>query len=122
MTLFHRFLHRLPVVQQLEAERNALRAEQSSMQLKVRAASAKMAVLEEQCRVAQSDRDRLVEQLARRTAEHRAEAARLEAALVEATALVTDRNKGEQGSATDGNSAAGSVRTPDGARQTEGSQ
>lgn len=119
MTLFRRLLQRLPIVQQLEAERNALRAEQSSIHLKLRASAAKMAVLEEERRVAQRDRDRLAERLARQAAEHRADTARLEAMLAEARALATDRSR-----ATDGKPAAAEPRraahAPSGTRQPEG--
>ena len=70
MTLLFRLLKRIPAVRQLQDERDDLLAEQNSARLKLRAASAEMGVLEEQCRVLQRERDQLTETLARQTAEH----------------------------------------------------
>ena len=74
MTLLFRLLTRIPTVRQLQDERDDLLAEQNSARLKLRAASAEMGVLEEQCRVLQRERDQLTETLARQTAEHASQA------------------------------------------------
>lgn len=70
MTPLFRLLQRIPAVRRLQDERDDLRADQSSMQLKLRAASAEMGVLDEQCRVLRRERDRLAEAAARQAAEH----------------------------------------------------
>lgn len=62
MTPLFRLLQRIPAVRRLEDERDGLRAEQSSIQLKLRAASAEMGELEEQCRVLRRERDALIEE------------------------------------------------------------
>ncbi len=69
-----------PPVRRLQRERDALRGEHNSMQLKLRAASAEMGVLEEQCRVLQAERDRLRIR-ATQTADYERQAARLRVAL-----------------------------------------
>lgn len=95
MTPLFRLLQRIPAVRRLENERDDLRAGQSSMQLKLRAASAEMGVLEEQCRVLRRERDQLAEAAARQASEHglQIEAAqRANAALLqERDALVEER-------------------------------
>lgn len=79
MTPLFRLLQRIPAVRRLQDERDDLRADQSSMQLKLRAASAEMGVLDEQCRVLRRERDQLAEAAARQATEHgsRIEAAQL---------------------------------------------
>lgn len=95
MTLLFRLLQRIPAVRRLQDERDGLRADQNSMQLKLRASSAEMGVLEEQCRVLRRERDQLAEAAARQAAEHgsQIEAARLANAtlLRERDALVEER-------------------------------
>jgi chromosome segregation ATPase len=82
----------MPAVRQLEDERNVLRSEQNSIKLKLRAASAEMGVLEEQCRVLQGERDRLVKEVAQQKTEHEEQAARLKAALAAREALTGERD------------------------------
>lgn len=95
MTPLFRLLQRIPAVRRLEDERDGLRANQNSMQLKLRAASAEMGVLEEQCRVLQRERDQLAEAAARQASEHGSQieaAQRANAALLqERDALVEER-------------------------------
>jgi len=79
LSLLFRILRWVPEVQRLQSERDTLRSEQSSVKLKLRAASAEMGVLEEQLRVLQGERDRLVQEVARQKAEHGSLKARLEA-------------------------------------------
>jgi len=92
LSLLFRLLQRMPAVQRLQEERDGLRAERNSMQLKLRAASAEMGVLEEQCRVLQRERDRLTEEVTRRTTEHESQAARLKAALAAGEVLTKERD------------------------------
>lgn len=89
MTLLFGFLLRIPAVRRLQDERDELQAEQSSARLKLRAASAEMGVLEEQCRVLQRERDQLTETLARQAREHASE---VEAALAETTIAFKERD------------------------------
>jgi len=79
LSLLLRILRWVPEVQRLQSERDTLRSEQSSVKLKLRAASAEMGVLEEQLRVLQGERDRLAQEVARQKAEHGSLKARLEA-------------------------------------------
>ena len=92
MSLLFRLLQIIPAVQLLQNERDALRSEQNSMALKVRAASAEMGVLEEQCRVLQKERDLLTQDVARRKAEQESLEARLKAATVASEALTKERD------------------------------
>ena len=92
MSLLFRLLQMIPAVQLLQNERDTLRSEQNSMALKVRAASAEMGVLEEQCRVLQKERDRLTQDVARSKAEQESLAARLKAATVASEALTKERD------------------------------
>ncbi len=89
MTPLLRLLRRIPAIRRLQDERDGLRGDQNSMQLKLRAASAEMDDLEEQCRVLRQERDQLAGAAARRAAEH---AAQIEAALVENAALLKERD------------------------------
>ncbi len=82
MSLLFRILRWMPEVQRLQVERDTLGSEQSSIKLKLRAASAEMGVLEEQLRVLQGERDRLAQEVARQKAERDSLKARLEAASV----------------------------------------
>jgi chromosome segregation ATPase len=92
LSLLFRLLQLMPAVRQLEEERNVLRSEQNSIKLKLRAASAEMGVLEEQCRVLQGERDRLVKEVAQQKTEHEEQAARLKAALAAREALTGERD------------------------------
>ncbi len=86
MTPLFRLLQRiLPAVRRLEDERDGLRGDQNSMQLKLRAASAEMDDLEEQCRTLRRERDRLAEA----AADH---AAQMEAARQANAALLKERD------------------------------
>lgn len=89
MTLMFRLLQRIPAVRRLQNERDDLLAEQNSARLKLRAASAEMGVLEEQCRVLQRERDQLAETVARQVAEH---ASHVEATLAEHAVLTKQRD------------------------------
>ena len=89
MNPLFRLLQRVPAVRRLQDERDDLRARQNSMQLKLRATSAEMDDLDEQCRVLRRERDQLAEDAARQAAEH---AARMEAALLANAALVKERD------------------------------
>lgn len=80
-----RLLQRIPAIRRLQDERDGLRGDQNSMHLKLRAASAEMDDLEEQCRVLQRERDQLIEAAAQR-------AAQIEAALLANAALVKERD------------------------------
>jgi hypothetical protein len=62
------------------------------MRLKVRAASAEMGVLEDQSRVLKSERDRLVQDVARQSAELERQAARLVDALAASEAVAKERD------------------------------
>ena len=86
MTPLFRLLQRIfPAVRRLQDERDGLRGDQNSMQLKLRAASAEMDDLEEQCRMLRRERD----QLAKAAADH---AAQMEAAHVANAALLKERD------------------------------
>ena len=85
MTPLFRLLQRIPAIRRLQDERDGLRGDQNSMQLKLRAASAEMDDLEEQCRELRRERD----QLAKTAAEH---AAGIEAALLANAALLKERD------------------------------
>lgn len=85
MNPLFRLLQRIPAIRRLQDERDGLRGDQNSMQLKLRAASAEMDDLEEQCRVLRRERDRL----AAAAAEH---AAQMEAALLANAALAKERD------------------------------
>lgn len=85
MNPLFRLLQRIPAIRRLQDERDGLRGDQNSMQLKLRAASAEMDDLEEQCRVLRRERD----QLAAATAEH---VVQMEAALLANAALVKERD------------------------------
>ena len=90
MTPLFRLLQRIfPAVRRLQDERDGLRGDQNSMQLKLRAASAEMDDLEEQCRVLRRERDQLVEAAARRAADH---AAQIESARLANAALLKERD------------------------------
>ena len=90
LTLLFRLLQRIvPAVRRLQDERDDLRGDQNSMQLKLRASSAEMDDLEEQCRVLRRERDQLVEAAARRAAEH---AAQIESAHLANAALLKERD------------------------------
>lgn len=89
MTLLFRLLQRIPAVRRLQDERDELQAEHNSARLKLRAASAEMGVLEEQCRVLQRERDQLTEAAARQATEH---ASRIQAALAETAAVIHERD------------------------------
>ena len=90
MTPLFRLLKRIPAVRRLQDERDSLHADQNSMQLKLRAASAEMGVLEEQCRVLRRERDQLAEATARQAGEHRAQ---IDAALLANAALLKERDQ-----------------------------
>ena len=86
MTPLFRLLQRIfPAVRRLQDERDGLRGDQNSMQLKLRAASAEMDDLEEQCRMLRRERD----QLAKAAADH---AAQMESALLANAALLKERD------------------------------
>ena len=90
MTPLFRLLQRtFPAVRRLQDERDGLRGDQNSMQLKLRAASAEMDDLEEQCRVLRQERDQLAEAVARQAADH---AAQIEAARLANAALLKERD------------------------------
>jgi chromosome segregation ATPase len=89
LTLLFRLLQRIPAVRRLQDERDSLRADQGSMQLKLRAASAEMGVLEEQCRVLRREQDQLAEAKARQAAEHEAQ---IDKALLANAALLKERD------------------------------
>ena len=89
MNPLFRLLQRIPAIRRLQDERDGLRANQNSIQLKMRAASAEMDDLEEQCRVLRRERDRLAEAATRQAAEH---VAQIEAALLANAALVKERD------------------------------
>ena len=80
-----RLLQRIPAIRRLQDERDGLRGDQNSMQLKLRAASAEMDDLEEQCRMLRRERDQLAEAAARH-------AAQMEAAHLANAALVKERD------------------------------
>ena len=80
-----RLLQRIPAIRRLQDERDGLRGNQNSMLLKLRAASAEMDDLEEQCRELRRERD----QLTQAAAEH---AAQIEAALLANAALIKERD------------------------------
>jgi len=82
----------MPEVRRLEEDRDALRSEQNSIKLKLRAASAEMGVLEEQCRVLQGERDRLAKDVAHQKAGNDEQAGRLKAALAAGEALTKERD------------------------------
>ena len=87
LTPLFRLLQRIfPAVRRLQDD---LRGDQNSMQLKLRAASAEMDDLEEQCRELRRERDQLVEAAARRAADH---AAQIEAARLANAALLKERD------------------------------
>ncbi len=88
--LFH-LLQWMPPVRSLQRERDTLRGEQNSMQLKLRAASAEMGVLEEQCRVLQAECDRLRKR-ATQTANYERQAARLRIAMDAGQDLARERD------------------------------
>ncbi len=92
MSLLSRVLKRMPPVRRLEAERDALRGERDSMQLKVRAISARMGILEEQGRVLAVERDRCAEQVKVQTAEQGRLSAQLRAALAACDAVAAERD------------------------------
>ena len=85
MNPLFRLLQRIPAIRRLQDERDGLRGDQNSMQLKLRAASMEMDDLEEQCRVLRQERDQLAEAMARH-------AAQIEAALLANAALVKERD------------------------------
>ena len=86
MTPLFRLLQRIsPSVRRLQDERDGLRGDQNSMHLKLRAASAEMDDLEEQCRTLRRERDHL----AKAAADH---AAKMEAALQANAALLKERD------------------------------
>ena len=86
MTPLLRLLQRIvPAVRRLRDERDGLRGDQNSMQLKLRAASAEMDDLEEQCRELRRERDQLVEAAARH-------AAQIESARLAHAALLKERD------------------------------
>ena len=90
LTPLFRLLQRIfPAVRRLQDERDGLRGDQNSMQLKLRAASAEMDDLEEQCRELRRERDQLVEAAARRAADH---AAQIEAARLANATLLKERD------------------------------
>lgn len=89
MTSLFRLLLRIPAVRRLQDERDGLRADQNSMQLKLRAASAEMGVLDEQCRVLRRERDQLAEAATRQAAEH---GLQIEAAQRANAALLRERD------------------------------
>ena len=91
MTPLFRLLQRIvPTVRRLQDERDGLRGDQNSMQLKLRAASAEMDDLEEQCRVLRRERDQLVEAAAQQATDH---AAQIESALLANAALAKERDE-----------------------------
>lgn len=92
MSLLFRLLQLIPEVRRLEAERDALRSEQNSMKLKVRATSAEMGVLDEQCRMLKKERDLLTQDVARRKTEQDSQAVRLKAAAAATEALTKERD------------------------------
>ena len=69
MSQLFRLLRLIPEIRRLREESDELRSERDSMRLKVRAASAEMGVLEDQSRVLKSERDRLVQDVARQSTE-----------------------------------------------------
>ena len=85
MTPLFRLLQRIPAVRRLQDERDGLRGDQNSMQLKLRAASAEMDDLDEQCRMLRRERD----QLAKAAADH---ASQIEAAHAANAALLKERD------------------------------
>ncbi len=86
MTPLFRLLHRiLPAVRRLQDERDGLRGDQNSMRLKLRAASAEMDDLEEQCRMLRRERD----QMAKAAADH---ASQVEEARLANAALLKERD------------------------------
>ena len=85
MTPLFRLLQRIPAVRRLQDERDGLRGDQNSMQLKLRAASAEMDDLDEQCRLLRRERD----QLAKAAADH---ASQIEAARAANAALIKERD------------------------------
>lgn len=89
MTPLFRLLQHIPAVRALQDERDVLRGEQNSMRLKLRAASAEMDVIEEQCRVLRRERDGLAAAMARQAAEH---ASQLQASLAASAALTKERD------------------------------
>lgn len=89
MTSLFRLLLRIPAVRRLQDERDGLRADQNSIQLKLRAASAEMGVLDEQCRVLRRERDQLAEAATRQAAEH---GLQIEAAQRANAALLRERD------------------------------
>ncbi len=89
MNPLSRLLQRIPAVRRLRDERDGLRGDQNSMQLKLRAASAEMDDLEEQCRVLRQERNQLTAAAAQQAADH---AAQIEAALLANAALVRERD------------------------------
>lgn len=121
MTPLFRLLQRIPAVRRLQDERDGLRADQNSMQLKLRASSAEMGVLEEQCRVLRRERDQLAEAAARQVMEHgsQIEAAHLANAelLRERDALIEERRvlAADKAAWPDRDQA---VRDPDDTRRT----
>ncbi len=92
MDLLFRLLRLVPAVQRLEDERDALRSEQNSIRLKLRAAAAEMGVLDEQCRVLRTERDKLTQDVVQHKADHESQAARLKAASVAGEALRRERD------------------------------
>lgn len=80
-----RLLQRIPAIRRLQDERDGLRGNQNSMQLKLRAASAEMDDLEEQCRELRRERDQLTQAAAEHTAQ-------IEAALLANAALIKERD------------------------------
>jgi len=92
LSLLLRLLQLMPMVRQLEKERDTLRSEQNSIKLKLRAASAEMGVLEEQCRVLENERGRLADEVARRKSDYDQQAARLTMALASGESLAKERD------------------------------
>jgi hypothetical protein len=93
LTLLFHILRLFPEVRVLEAERDQMRGERDSMTLKVRAASAKMGIFEEQARVSRGERDRLKQEAVRQAAECERLEARLKAALAAGGVVTKERNK-----------------------------
>ncbi len=89
MTLLFRLLQRVPSVQRLQKERDSLHGDLGSMRLKLRAASAEMDVLEDQCRVLRRERDQLAEAAVRQATDH---ASQIKAALLANAALLKERD------------------------------
>ena len=94
MNPLFRLLQRIPAIRRLQDERDGLRGNQNSMQLKLRAASAEMDDLEEQCRVLRQERDQLVEAAAQRAAEHAALVKERDTLLEERRALMAHKAAG----------------------------